>query len=180
MDKPVNLEYEEWQLTLPPIPAPSPLYALVPIGIGTALVESMTSYIARLAEAHCLFPGVLMRKIIAPFAQIHLVGTRGSTSMDTGKATGAFNSAHHRARCVVNTLESLTGQQGLHALTMLPWTEVFPLFGLIRPDRAWCPYCLEEWRTSERIVYEPLLWAIQAVKNLRSARVSIRDPLPKV
>ncbi len=117
MDKPAKLAYEEWSLTLPPIPAPSPLYALVPIGIGTALVESMTSYIARLAEAHCVFPGILMRKIIAPFARTHLVGTRGSTAMDIGdgKATGAFNSAHHRARSVVNTLECLTGRQGLHA-----------------------------------------------------------------
>ncbi len=166
MDKPAKPLYEQWQLTLPSIPAPSVLYALVPIGIGTPLVESMTSYIARLAEAHCVFPGVLMRKIIAPFAQSHLMGTRGSVAMDIrdGKTTGAFNSAHHRARNAVNLLESLTQQHGLRALTMLTWTEVFPLFGLIRTDRAWCPCCLEELRTSGRSIYEPLLWTVQAVK----------------
>src|SRR5712692_544815 len=129
MNTSVNPPYERWQLTLPSIPAPGVLYALGPIGIGTPLVESMTSYIARLAEAHCVFPGVLMRKIIAPFAQSHLMGTRGSVAMDIrdGKTTGAFNSAHHRARNAVNVLESLTQQHGLRALTMMTWTEVFPL-----------------------------------------------------
>jgi hypothetical protein len=126
----------------------------------------MTSYVARLAEAHCVFPGVLMRKIIAPFAENHLVGMQGVANMavQEGKTTGAFNSAHHRARITVNALENLTQQQGLHALTMLPWTEVFPLFGLIRSGRAWCPCCLEAWRTSGRVIYEPLLWTVQAVK----------------
>jgi hypothetical protein len=136
------------------------------MGIGTPYVESLTSYIARLAQAHCVFPGVLMRKIVAPFAESSFMGTKGSMAMDIrdGKATGGFNSAHHKARSAVNALERLTGQQGLHALTMLSWREVFPLFGLIRRDRAWCPWCLEEWRTSDRIIYEPLLWAMQAVK----------------
>jgi hypothetical protein len=126
----------------------------------------MTSYFARLAEAHCVFPGVLMRKIIAPFAETHLVGMQGATTMAVreGKTTGAFNSAHHRARIMVNALENLTQQQELHALTMLPWVEVFPLFGLIRSEHAWCPCCLEEWRTSGQVIYEPLLWAVQAVK----------------
>jgi TniQ len=166
MEKSVHKLYEESTLTLPPMPQPSTLYALKPIGIGTPVVESLTSYIARLAEAHCVFPGVLMRKIIAPFAESHPMGTRGSVAMDLrdGKATAAFNSAHHRARNAVNTVESLTQQHGLHVLTMLPWTEVFPLFGLMRIDRAWCPCCLEEWRTSGCIIYEPLLWTVQAVK----------------
>ena len=115
MDKTATPLYEEWVVTLPPMPQPSTLYPLDPIGIGTPFVESMTSYIARLAEAHCVFPGVLMRKVIAPFAESHLMGAGGSTAMDIrdGKATGAFNSAHYRARNIVNTLESLTQQQGI-------------------------------------------------------------------
>lgn len=173
--------YEQWQLTLPPMPEPSVLYALAPIGIGSPHVESMTSYIARLAEAHCIFPGVLMRKIIAPFAKSHLMGMQGSTAMDIrdGKATGAFNSAHHRARNIVAALESLTLQRGLRVLTMLAWAEVFPLFGLIRTDRAWCPSCLEEWRTSGRVIYEPLLWAVQAVKICAQHGCQLERRCPK-
>src|SRR5260370_32199316 len=72
MNTSANPLYEQWQLTLPSLPAPSVLYALAPVGSGTPLVESMTSYIARLAEAHCVFPGVLMRHLVVPFAESHL------------------------------------------------------------------------------------------------------------
>ena len=181
MDKPVNPLYEEWQLTRPSLPAPSTLYALVPIGIGTPHVESMTSYIARLAEAHCLFPGVLMRHVIVPFAEQHSTGEGRSTTLHLrdGKTTGALNAAHHRARNAVNVLESLTRQQGWSALTMLSWAEVFPLFGLIRTDRAWCPCCLEEWRTSGPIIYEALLWAVQAVKICAKHGCQLETQCPK-
>lgn len=43
-----------WRLDIPPIPKRSRLYALEPINVGTAHVESLTGYVARLAEAHCV------------------------------------------------------------------------------------------------------------------------------
>ena len=46
--------YEEWDMTIPPIPPRSRLYRLESIGIGTPYVESLTSYITRLAEVHCV------------------------------------------------------------------------------------------------------------------------------
>jgi hypothetical protein len=166
MNKPAHPLYEQWQLALPLTPAPSVLYALVPGGVGTPLVECLTSYITRLAGAHCVFPGVLMRKVIAPFAENSLGDERGAAAMHIrdGKSTGAFNSTQQTASNAVRVLESLTRQGGLRALTMLTWAKVFPLFGLIRPMRAWCPCCLEEWRLADHMLYEPLLWAIQAVK----------------
>jgi TniQ len=166
MNKPAHPLYEQWQLTLPLTPAPSVLYALVPVGVGTPLVESMTSYITRLAGAHCVFPGVLLRKVIAPFAENSRGDERGAAAMHIrdGKSTGAFNSTRQTASNAVRVLESLTRRGGLCALTMLTWAKVFPLFGLIRPMRAWCPCCLEEWRLADHMLYEPLLWAIQAVK----------------
>ncbi len=166
MNKPAHPLYEQWQLALPLTPAPSVLYALVPVGVGTPLVECMTSYITRLAGAHCVFPGVLMRKVIAPFAENSLGDGRGAAAMHIrdGKSTGAFNSTQQTASNAVRVLESLTRRGGLRLLTMLTWAKVFPLFGLIRPMRAWCPCCLEEWRLADHMLYEPLLWAIQAVK----------------
>jgi len=48
--------YEEWDVSIPPLPSRSRLYRLEPIGIGTPYVESLTGYIARLAETHCITP----------------------------------------------------------------------------------------------------------------------------
>jgi hypothetical protein len=166
MVKPANEPYEKWTLALPSVPPPSTLYVLDPIGVGTPFVESLTSYIARLAEAHCVFPGILMRKLIVPFAESHPVGEGRSTAMEIrdGKTTGAFNATYGTAVSAINALECLTKLQGLRALTLVAWSEVFSPFKLTRTTRAWCPHCLEMWRTTGQIIYEPLLWTIQAVK----------------
>ncbi len=39
------------------------LYSITPIGLGTAKVESLTSFIARLAEAHSVFTGTLITHV---------------------------------------------------------------------------------------------------------------------
>ena len=44
----------------------SKLNSLAPVGIGTPLVESLTSYISRLAYTHCIFPGILMERVVQP------------------------------------------------------------------------------------------------------------------
>ena len=53
--------YRIWEPEVPQIiPERSRLYSLNPIGIGTPQVESLTGYIARLAEAHVLSVGDLV------------------------------------------------------------------------------------------------------------------------
>ena len=41
-------------MKVPPIPTRSRLYSLEPMNVGTAEVESLTGYVARIAEAHCV------------------------------------------------------------------------------------------------------------------------------
>src|SRR5260370_42551980 len=66
MGKAALAEFEWWKATEVHIPERSILYAPVPIGMGTAFGESLTSYLARLAEAHCVYPGVLIQEMIVP------------------------------------------------------------------------------------------------------------------
>src|SRR5258708_30853921 len=56
--------YERWDITPPALPPRSRLYPLEPIGLGTPLVESLTGYVARLADAHCVSTGTLYSKEI--------------------------------------------------------------------------------------------------------------------
>ncbi len=60
MGKTQPLELPWWQLTDITLPERSTLYAPAPIGVRTAGCESLTSYLARLAEAPCVYPGVLL------------------------------------------------------------------------------------------------------------------------
>jgi len=58
--------YEEWDMTIPPLPSRSRLYCLEPAGIGTPYVESLTSYITRLAATHHISPTTLIKREILP------------------------------------------------------------------------------------------------------------------
>jgi hypothetical protein len=51
--------YETWDMTAPVIPPRSRLFHINPVGLGTPLVECLTSYISRVAQAHSISPGAL-------------------------------------------------------------------------------------------------------------------------
>jgi TniQ len=155
--------YEGWDLTPPELPQRCRLYPLEPIGVGTPLVESLTGYLARLAEAHCVSTGTLYSKEIDALTRkgnifsFRIEGNAGySTHTINGRGTPAMD--------FVRALESLTHRRDLRYLTLLPWAEVLPVQGGIqRRVRAWCPQCLSSWRTESKPLYEPLLWTLKPV-----------------
>ena len=121
-------------------------------GLGTREVESLSSYVTRLAQAHCVDPYVLMTREIQPY-----IGERRLVWH------WAMNGTRTVARRWVAALEMLTRRRGLAALTFLPWARVLDAVPLLRRERAWCPNCYEGWRTAATPVYEPLLWAMSGV-----------------
>ncbi len=167
MSVPDLTTYEGWDLQKPAIPTRSRLYQLEPIGMGTPYVESLTSYIQRLAEAHCVLPGVLMERELAPFlkkfeSSTELLDQRDSRTGVFGH-TGTLNGIGIMAMDWVRALHLLNQRSDLHFLTMLTWDQVFPAKGLLRDRSAYCPDCYEEWRALGLVIYEPLLWALQGV-----------------
>src|SRR5207253_7783175 len=64
---PDPIVYPSWQLTAAPqLPARSYFYHLPPLAVGSAHVESLTSYLTRLAEAHDVTPGILLSRELIP------------------------------------------------------------------------------------------------------------------
>lgn len=150
-------------ITLPKtlaIPKRSRLYPLKPIGIGTPYVESLTSYVTRLAQAHCVETGVLMEREIAP-----VIGKRygGANLHKIYNFTKALNGTGVMASDLAEALAYLTFQDELHFLTMSCWSDVFPSRNLLRPMRAWCPVCYEQWYFQNQTVYEPLIWSLKVI-----------------
>jgi hypothetical protein len=164
MDEPE--EIGEWDLTPLSIPPRGTLYALQPIGMGTPLVESLTSYITRLAEAHCIFAGSLLHKLIVPLVPGYMPSAKQHTLFpESGHRSTLLNGTGHPAQYAVSALETLTLHPDLSFLTLLPLGAILPARakGLIRLTKAWCPLCYEEWRRSRQPVYDPLLWFLQEV-----------------
>jgi transcriptional regulator with XRE-family HTH domain/ribosomal protein S27AE len=152
--------YGHWDLTLPICPPRSYLYSLQPIRIGTPQVESLTGYIARLADAHCVSPGTLIAEeftslVKQPNGQSYLHGMSSRTE--------ALNGLGQMALEFVRMLERLTLRDDLRYLSLLLWAEVLPAKGLLRRIRAWCPSCYEDWRTNGQSIYELLLWTLEAI-----------------
>lgn len=151
--------YSSWDLEIPLIPARSRLYCLDPLFLGTPYVESLTSYIARLAEAHCLSTGMLVAGCLVPLWN----KTSRKHAMPFVDWAVDINGKKGSARKFVRTLEILTLQKNLQILTMLCWEGTPGPAGLIG-KRRWCPACYQEWRESQKPLYEPLLWSLNAVR----------------
>lgn len=150
------------------IPSPSRLFHLEPIGIGTSYVESLTSYVARLAEAHSVPSGTLLAREVRPLVRYNdATNSLNSSSIVAlyGQASvKALNGTQIGAKQLVKALEALTKRTDLQFLTMLPWAQVFPVLGLLKDFQAWCPYCYQEWLNNKQVIYSPLLWALKSVK----------------
>lgn len=74
-----------------------------------------------------------------------------------------LNGTDFYAKAWVNALARLTFWESFSPLTMLTWQDVISRKALLRPTQAWCPACYEDWRGNNCVVYNPLLWALQAV-----------------
>lgn len=154
-----------WDDTLLELPTPTRLYCLEPCGRGTPDVESFTSYLTRLAAAHCVTPRRLVAQEIAPLmGSTYSKKAVESKTSNTWGRSDLLNGIAPSTRIWITTVEALTGQQGLCYLTMLPLTAILSGISLMRPWKAWCPSCLHNWREANRPIYEPLRWALQGIK----------------
>ncbi len=147
------------------VPSRSYLYHLQPVGIGTPWVENLTGYFSRLAQAHQVYPRTLMIQEILPLLNKSYLDNSQYHSLSTfwAKNSPSLNGVGSFASDWVEILEALTKRSDLQFLTMLPWAEVLPFRGLIRRNLAWCSSCYEEWKDADKIIYEPLIWALDVV-----------------
>lgn len=58
--------FERWDVAEPSRVRPSLLYSLTPCGLGTPYVESLSSYVTRLAEAHVISVWRLILHVLSP------------------------------------------------------------------------------------------------------------------
>lgn len=173
--------YPSWDRAVPrSLPARSYFYHLEPLATGSPQVESLTSYLMRLAEAHNVTVGVLLNQELLP--KVRAAFSRRTYRLKTEVtfvyASHTLNGVAQCAHDWVSVLEELTGIRPLQGLTMIAWSEVISGRDLIRHQHAWCPHCLEDWRESGEPVYAPLLWSIAAASicPTHGARLETRCP----
>ena len=177
------LDYcEVWSLALSAHPSHSRLYALEPIGMGTPNVESLTSYITRLADAHSVSLRTLAIHELLPLLKRAYLSNRSGDDLDSlwKETARALNGTGILARDWAQALECLTLRPDLRYLTFLSWAAVLTPQRQMRFNRAWCPDCFIEWQATGQPIYEPLLWNVTPVSLcLRHQRALVEQcPYP--
>jgi transcriptional regulator with XRE-family HTH domain len=171
--------YEEWNIHQPKILPRSRLFSLEPIGIGTPQVESLTSYLIRLAELHCLSLPILISRLISPYLQTTFPKQWSSRSLGAlFQKARALQSHGDLAKDFVQALEALTLRKDLSFLTLSVWSNVLSHKGLLRNHKAWCPFCYQQGWQSNHLLYEPLLWSIEAVKVCPRHHINLVENCP--
>ena len=138
------------------IPDRSVLYHLKPIARGTALRESLSSFLLRLADQHTVNPSALS---FVPGIDQRCFGpwVCNVWTQSYFKGAGAV------AKIWACELARLTGHHRLDDLTLLPLAQAVNVSGLAHRARKWCPQCLRE-QEREGAPYGQLLWEIAAVE----------------
>jgi hypothetical protein len=165
----MTIYLEHWNLKPPEIPQRSRLFSIEPVAVGTPYAESLSSYLHRLAQAHCLTSQKLVMGEIAPLIltqedKSELLKKNVSHLLGNSDAKPAINGMREMTGQLVTVLEELTMRQDLRFLTLLSWKGMIYDKGLFRNHRAWCPCCLEEWKQHNKTIYEPLLWSFKDVE----------------
>jgi hypothetical protein len=169
---------EHWDLTPIITPPRTRLYRLQTLGAGTGWVESLTSYIARLAQAHCLPPCVLFNREIMP--QFRRIAQRPSiqTGYRGGYWKASINGNNGSAELMVHTLEALTQAKHLRQSTLLSCGDSLAKRPLIRRKQVWCSACFQEWHEANAPLYLPLMWSLIDLNLCPTHRVRLTEHCP--
>lgn len=148
----------------------STLHALPPTGTGTSQVESLLSYLCRLAVSHSVSLSSLSRRIAT------MAGHVFSEKYDWHLASinGIGEAAHNWSAA----LSALTGVRQLDRLTLLPWRGVVAQTGLAATSSRWCPACLQEDLATTGVPYFRLAWDIGAVSVCVRHRMKLVNACP--
>ncbi|WP_170287567.1 TniQ family protein [Aquibacillus halophilus] len=154
----------------------SVLYNLEPIGSGTPYVESLTSYISRLANAHNVSVSSLIKGLIAKTTD--KVYLKNSLSEGIFGDTAKYINGNSRLSIeYVDVLELLTSRNDLNQLTMNSWTGIFS-GNVVGDYRKWCPSCLNECKSNSKDIHEPLIWYISGIDKCEKHENMLKKACP--
>lgn len=138
----------------------SVLMPIEPIGIGTSVVESLLSYIQRLANVHCVSTRQLLIYIITTYMSYsNYISNKSIKTINFGRLIGGSNRFSAE---LINTIEELTVHNNLINLTLSNWNGILSKSST-SIYRKWCSQCLKEMKNEGRCEHQLLIWNIKCV-----------------
>jgi len=136
---------------------------LEPCGLGTPYVESLGSYLHRLASAHT----VSLYQFVAHLRHWWNVELSNKSLLPRHCDGVRFNGYSLDNQRLAAALEEGTSIASLAGCTLLPLRDVCAGNGIgaLKKSRAWCPVCYHEAERGHDVIYDRLLWQIQGVRR---------------
>lgn len=149
-----------WHVIAPAIPERANYRVLEPEGLGTALCEGLSSYIARLADAYHVRPITFINiGLHSPSGEVHVKKKRAYIFRSSDQKS--FYRIDYHCISIVKDICAAIGRKDLLKLTIHPWSKIFGDAQLLKDQRVWCPDCFNEQRKMGKPVSEPLIWSIK-------------------
>lgn len=164
---------DDYFFDIAPSPSqPTVLYGLQPRGAGTGSIESLDSYIVRLAKAHVVAARSLLDNVLSK----ELGGTpyRSAWSNCRAAAWAALGGTGELGRHWVTILERLTGRSDIRGMTVGWMDKVIASHGLIDPPGRYCPECIKNDVAGASEPFNRLLWRIKLVTACPLHGVTLR------
>jgi len=143
------------------IPERNFLISLPPIGIGTPEVESLSSYISRLAREYFVAPNHLLKACVERYFGSNSYLKDINYNINSCKRVNGLDKITETA---VSSIEKATGRQDVIYMTLLPWQTILSPKQM-KYKRAWCSACFQSDLENKTPVYERLLWKIDVVES---------------
>ena len=157
--------FPQVDLRATPLPVRSTAYSLKPLAVGTGMVESLWSYLVRLADAHANRFHDLYWAVVAPLAKI--VATPNTK-------VAAVSLKGERANRIVAAVEAATMRTGLVRTTLVRAEEYSCVLVCVRSHRAWCAACLK----TDHVPHDRLLWNVGDVTHCSIHRTDLIERCP--
>jgi len=154
----------------------SVLYNIPPIGVGTMEVESLTSYIARIADAHCVETGTLVNEILITELKKEGIYKEENIFAVYRNQTSKFNGLSVTASKNAKIMNRLCGRDNLENLTLNKYKNILTDTRLLKVNKSWCPYCVADMKETQ---YEKLIWNISLVDTCHIHNVKLVDTCQK-
>ncbi|WP_081500635.1 TniQ family protein [Dyella japonica] len=150
-----------------------------PIGLGTIEVEAFGSVLCRMAQAHSVSVYTLAMHLRHWWKRSHLGDDRAKLNIVNG-INPMLCGYGPNIDAYLDIVKEATGCEAIERTTFLALKGALDPngHGVIRPDRAWCPACLEEAHLSGEQFYDRLAWATKAIRRCPIHKLSLSTKCP--
>jgi hypothetical protein len=154
------------------------LFPLSLRGYGTYEIESISSYVHRVACIHHVSVGQLLNYSFGWYSEKH--GCHLSHDYGACGKIAALSRPKSSSEDLIKVLSYVTGEKNLRSGTFLPVDKALDrAVGQFASNIRWCPSCMQEYALAEDPGYFKLIWTLLDITHCPEHRVALIDKCPE-